>query len=150
MKNLIRILSVIFLLILLSPCVFGQTEKDSVAVLQKCVELKDLQQFLPLNSDGTVRQLYILQDRISFPVTANVQIAGMKISLVDLAQLENVSDPYFLQFWDFRVSDDKANAGFMLMKKAGNSAREVARVVAAAEKRGTDWVIIDANTVKVQ
>lgn len=150
MKNLIKTLTLVFLFNLLTYSVFGQTENDSTAVLQKCVELNDLQLFLPLNSDGTMGQLYILQDRVSFPATANVQIAGRKIALVDLAELKKIADPYFLQFWDFRIINDKANAGFMLMKKTGNNAKEVARVVAEAEMRGTDWAIVDAKVVMVQ
>jgi hypothetical protein len=139
------------LMILISFSLFAQdSNKDTEAVLQKCIELKDLQQFLPLNSDGTIRQLYILQDRISFPAGTNVQLNGKKIALVNSEELGKISDPYFLQFWDFRISQDKANTGYMLMKKTGNNAMEVARVVAEAEKKGTEWVIIDAQAVKVR
>ena len=139
------------LMILISFSLFAQdNNKDTAYVLQKCIELKDLQQFLPLNSDGIIKQLYILQDRISFPAGTNVQLASKKIALVNLEQLGKISDPYFLQFWDFRISQDKANTGYMLMKKTGNNALEVARVVAEAEKKGTEWVIIDVQAVKVR
>jgi hypothetical protein len=138
-------------MILISFSLFAQdNNKDTANILQKCIELKDLQQFLPLNSDGTIKQLYVLQDRISFPASTNVQLAGKKIALVNLEQLGKISDPYFLQFWDFRISQDKANTGYMLMKKSGNNAMEVARVVAEAEKKGTEWVIIDVQAVKVR
>jgi hypothetical protein len=139
------------LMILISFSLFAQdSNKDTEAVLQKFIELKDLQQFLPLNTDGTIRQLYILQDRISFPASTNVQLAGKKIALVNSEELGKISDPYFLQFWDFRISQDKANTGYMLMKKSGNNSMEVARVVAEAEKKGTEWVIIDVQAVKVR
>ncbi len=150
MKKIIRILSVIFLFTLISRGVIGQTVNDSSAVLRKCIELKDLQQFLPLNSDGTYRQLYILQDRISFPAGTNVQIAGKKIVLADPAQFENLVDPYYLQFWDFRISQDKANASFMLNSRSGKNTIERVRVVAEVEKKGTEWVIIDANITRVR
>jgi hypothetical protein len=128
----------------------GQTDKDTAAVLQKCIDLKDLQQFLSLNSDGTIRQLYILQERVSFPASTNVQIAGKKIALVDLAELENIADPYYLQFWDFRISQNRANTGFMLMSKSGINPIELVRVVAEAEKKGTEWAIIDVKVDKVR
>ena len=150
MKNLIRILNVFFLLALLSQGVSGQTEKDTVAVLQKCIDLKDLKQFLPLNSDGTIGQLYILQDRISFPASTNVEIAGKKIALIDLPQLEDIADPYYLQFWDFRISQDLATVGFMLNYRPDKNTKELVRVVAEAEKKGTEWMIIDVKITRVQ
>lgn len=150
MKNIIRLLSVFFLLILLSPVVFGQTEKDSVAVLQKCVELKDLQQFLPLKSDGTIRQLYILQHGVSFPANTNVMISGKKIVLVNQTQLEAIKDPYYLLFWDFRINQNMANAGFVLNNKTGENTIEQVRVIAEAEKKGTEWVILDFKIIPMR
>jgi hypothetical protein len=128
----------------------GQTDKDTTVVLQKCIDLKDLQQVLPLNSDGTTRHLYILQQRISFPANTNVQINGKKVDLVDQAQIENIADPYYLLFYDFRISQEKANTGFMLMKKTSNNAMEVARIDAEAEKKGTEWEIINVKIVNVR
>ncbi len=150
MKNPIRILSVFILFALISTSVSGQTSKDSLAVLQKCMELKDLQQYLPLNSDGTMRQIYILQGRITFPSTTNVQIAGNKAELVDFARLEKLTDPYYIQFWDFRISQDKASAGFMLNSRPGRNTVELLRVVVEAVKSGTDWVINDTKITRVQ
>jgi hypothetical protein len=150
MKTLYKLLLIIFVFCLISFKMTGQTDKDTAAVLQKCIDLKDLQQFLPLNSDGTIRQLYILQERVSFPASTNVQIAGKKIALVDLAELENIADPYYLQFWDFRISQNRANTGFMLMSKSGINPIELVRVVAEAEKKGTEWAIIDVKVDKVR
>jgi hypothetical protein len=149
MKNLISVLNVFILFSLLSQGVFGQTKQDTVAVLQKCIERKDFQQLLPLNSDGTIRQLYILQQRVSFPANTNVQIAGRKVELVDQAQIENITDPYYLLFWDFRISQNKGNVGFMLNNKTGKDAIELVRVVAEAEKNGNEWVIINVKIVNV-
>jgi hypothetical protein len=150
MKTLYKLLLIIFVFCLISFKMTGQTEKDTAAVLQKCIDLKDLQQFLPLNSDGTIRQLYILQERVSFPASTNVQIAGKKIALVDLAELEKIADPYYLQFWDFRISQNRATTGFMLMSKSGINPNELVRVVAEAEKKGTEWAIIDVKLDKVR
>jgi len=151
MKNHIRILNLFFLLTLISLSAFGQTEKDSTAVLQKCIELNDLQQYLPLNSDGAVRQLYLLQNnRVSFPAGTNVQVVGKKVKLVDNAQIEAIPDSYFFQFWDFRISQDKATVGFMFNIKDGINTTEMIRVVAAAEKKGAEWLIIDVKITKVR
>ncbi|HOW38963.1 MAG TPA: hypothetical protein PL123_00365 [Bacteroidales bacterium] len=149
MKNLIRILNVFFLLTLISTGVFGQTEKDTVAVLQKCIEMKDFQQLLPLNSDGTRKQLNILNHGVSFPAGTNILIAGSTVALVDRAQLEKVTNPYYLLFWDFRISQNRANAGFVLNNKTGKEAIEMARFIVEAEKNATDWEIIDIKMVKV-
>ncbi len=150
MKNHIRILKVLFLLVMFSQIVIGQTGNETEALLQKLVDLKELQNVLPKNDEGTIRQLYILQQRVSFPANTNVQIAGKKVELVDQAQIENIADPYYLLFWDFRISDNKANIGFMLMSKSGINQIELIRVVSEAEKKGTEWVLINVKVDKLR
>jgi hypothetical protein len=146
MKNHIRILKVLFLLVMISQTVIGQTGNETEALLQKLANMKELQNILPKNNEGTIRQLYILQQRVSFPANTNVQIDGKKVELVDQAQIENIADPYYLLFWDFRISQNKANIGFMLNNRTGINVIELVRVVAEAEKNGNEWVI---NNVKI-
>jgi hypothetical protein len=145
MKNHIRILQVLFLLIMISQTVIGQTGNDKEVLLQKLADRKDLQNVLPKNNDGTFRQLYILQQRIIFPENTNVQIAGKKLELADQAQIESIANPYYLLFWDFRISEDKANIGFMINNRPGVNTVELVRVVAVAEKQGDEWVIVDTK-----
>jgi hypothetical protein len=149
MKNNIRILKVLFLLVMISQTVIGQTGNDTEALLQKLADLKELQNILPRNNEGTIRQLYILQQRVSFPANSNLQIDGKKVELVDQSQIENIADPYYLLFWDFRISQNKANVGFMINNKTGIDTIELVRVVAEAEKKGNEWVIINVKIVKV-
>jgi hypothetical protein len=150
MKTSLRILKVLFLLIMISQRVLGQTGSDTEALLQKLADLKELKEQLPKSNDGTLKQLYILQDRVSFPANINVQIAGLKIAFVNKEQLANISDPYYLLFWDFRINQNRANTGFMLMSKSGINPIELIRVVSEAEKKGTEWVLIDVKVDKLR
>jgi len=142
-------MSILILILTLSVRGFGQTVSDEQLLLQKIADIKELKEQLPLNSDGSLKQLYILQDRVSFPANLNVRIAGKKIILTDKEQLANISDPYYLLFWDFSINQSGSTIGLMLMGRSGAKAKELVRVTAKAEKQGTDWVITESNIDKL-
>jgi hypothetical protein len=150
MKTSPKLTTIFILILTLSVRGFGQTVSDEEVLLQKFTDMKELKEQLPLNNDGTFKQLYILQDRVSFPAGINVKIAGRKIVLADKEQLANISDPYYLLFWDFRIDQNESNIGFMLMTRSGMDAKELVRVTAKAEKNGGEWVITESKVDKLR
>jgi hypothetical protein len=150
MKASPKLMTILILILTLSVRGFGQTLSDEEVLLQKFADMKELKDQLPVNNDGTLKQLYILQDRVTFPASTTVKMAGRKIILVDKEQLAGISDPYYLLFWDFRINQNESNIGFMLMHRSGGNAKELVRVSAKAEKNGSEWVITESKADKLQ
>jgi hypothetical protein len=150
MKVSPKLMTILILVLTLSVRGFGQTGSNEEILLQKFADMKELKDQMPVNSDGTLKQLYILQDRISFPANINVKMAGRKVILASKEQLANIQDPHYLLFWDFMINDDEASIGFMLMGRSGANAKELVRVTAKAEKNGSDWVITESKVDKLQ
>ena len=46
---------------------FGQNLSDQATVLQKCVDLPEIQNYLPLDADGTQAAICIIQHAATFP-----------------------------------------------------------------------------------
>jgi hypothetical protein len=145
MKASPKLMTILILILTLSVRGFGQTLSDEEVLLQKFVDMKELKDQLPVNNDGTLKQLYILQDRVTFPAGTTVKMAGRKVILVNKEQLAGISDPYYLLFWDFRINQNESNIGFMLMNRSGGNAKELVRVSAKAEKNGSEWVITESK-----
>lgn len=63
MKKQVALLMLMFLFF----SSFGQNLSDQAAVLQKCIDLPEIQNYLPLDADGTQAAICIMQHAVTFP-----------------------------------------------------------------------------------
>jgi hypothetical protein len=94
--------------LLFSTQLSAQSKSDQALILQKCIDLPELQQCYPLAEDGSISQLYVMQHGISFPVDIEVTKSGKPLAFVGKSDInEQHIECYFL-FWIFEINNDKA------------------------------------------
>ena len=49
----------IFIMLLGAACSWGQTQHDMTAILQKCIDLPELQPYIPIDKNGKPDEVYI-------------------------------------------------------------------------------------------
>lgn len=141
----------IFTLILLVAFGFitrieAQTPGDVPMILQKCIDLPDLQQFFPTNNDVRLKQLFVLQHGVSFPANTNVLKSGIKVRFVDKNQLaaENIKS-YFL-FWKFEIIQNSASVDFIYNFQDSDNLPKTFHVVMELQRTGSGWTVSKINT----
>lgn len=141
----------IFTLILLVAFGFiirieAQTPGDVTMILQKCIDLHDLQQVYPVNNDGSLKQLNVLQHGVSFPSNTNVSKSGLKVRFVDKNQLaaENIKS-YFL-FWKFEIIQNSANVDFIYNFLDSENLSKMTHVIVEMQRTGTEWTVSNSKT----
>ena len=89
----------IFAILLVTVCSRAQNADDMIVILQKCIDLPELQQYFTDDSAGSPKQVCILQHGVSFPIDIEVSKFGKTILFMDKTQLsDNGVTSYFL-FW---------------------------------------------------
>ena len=99
-----KLITSIILLFLASTCSFGQNREDQAQILQKCIELQELQMYYPLDADGNQKPLIInYWHPVLFPADLTVTHAGSNVEfrLMSLEKSKN-AEAYFL-FKKFEV-----------------------------------------------
>lgn len=74
----------------------AQISNDQAKVIQKCIDLPELQQYYPHETDGTMKQIYIVQYPVSFSSDLALTKAGKKILFIKSPdQFETPVESYF-------------------------------------------------------
>jgi hypothetical protein len=102
----------IFALMLGVVCSFAQSKTDQAAVLQKIIDLTDLQQYYPKSPDGIDEKVYIVQQPVAFPAGIQLSKFGQPVQFIDNAGiLDNLSVAYFV-FQTFTITGNTADVTF--------------------------------------
>jgi hypothetical protein len=83
MKKQFAMLTLMFLIV----NSFGQNLSDQAAVLQKCIDLKDIQNYLPLDADGTPAAMRIMQHAVTFPRDLEISKSGKQVKFLSKDQI---------------------------------------------------------------
>lgn len=122
-----------------------QTIDDQAAVLQKCIDLPELQPFLPKNQDGSYKTVNVMQHSISFPGNINVAHQGKPLLFISKGLATGgTTEAYFL-FNQFQVDEHKAWVEFVLYYEQTMSAPKMQVVTLQLEKTGTNWSITQSK-----
>lgn len=104
--------SLFFLIIVcLSFSLRGQSSGDMANVLQKCLDLPELEIYYSQNTDGSFDQLNIMQHGVSFPVDIQVLKFGKPILLKSKQEIINGKTTYFL-FYEFTLTPVTARVAY--------------------------------------
>lgn len=85
---------------------------DQSMVLQKCIDLPELQQYYPMDADGNFKPIYIMQHSINFPDNLNLDGFSKKIVFMTKDQIYKNNVDAFFQFEKFDILQNSANITF--------------------------------------
>jgi hypothetical protein len=117
-----------------------QAASDTAAVLQKCLDMPELQQYFPKNLDGTYKQVYVMQYPIAF--SANNAVSKFQQSVLFEqrgAIYADKADGYFM-FTSFAISGNTATVTFDYNYNYTKAPAAI-EVSLSLQKTGTEWTI---------
>jgi hypothetical protein len=89
--------------------IMAQSNEDIARILQKCIDLPELQQNI-----NSFENVYVLQHGVSFPSTINVTKSGKRVQFITKSQLATENIQCYILFWEFKVEANSAKIDFVL------------------------------------
>lgn len=135
MKNF----TLIILLVLVSTCIFAQNRQDQAQILQKCIELPQLQQYYPLDADGSQKPLIInYWHPVLFPTDLTIMNGGKNVEFRLMSMESSKNEEAYFLFYKFEVSESSSSAKFDFSYNNVNH-RKVLEVMLDLSKTGDAW-----------
>ena len=128
--------------ILLGPvCSRAQNTADMTVILQKCIDLPELQKYYPVDNAGIPEQLCILQHGVSFPINIKVSKFGKPILFMDKKQLHDNEDTSYLLFWTFKTDQNFAQVDFTYHFISADNLPQRQKVNLELQKTNETWTV---------
>jgi hypothetical protein len=123
----------------------GAADDNQALLLQKCLELTELQPYYPKNTDGTYQPLRVLQHGISFPTDLKVSVGNKPVVFVEKAQIAaDQVEAYFL-FYAFTIGEKSAKVDFVFNYDQTSSLKKMQVVSLELQKAGSSWTIVQTK-----
>jgi hypothetical protein len=139
--------SIFFMVLGLTMQLVAQSQSDLAQVLQKCIDLPELQQYYPLNSDGSIKPLYIMQYPISFSSDQVIEKAGGMVKFMTKSDIaENKVESYFM-FRSLNINQNAADVNYNYFYSYNYTSKQfkMLSVILELQKTGPQWKIINVT-----
>ena len=146
MKNLYKPLLIMFVFCLISFKMSAQTDKDTAAVLLKCIDLPELQKFYPEESDGSLKPICIMQYPVAFSLQQDLNFKGKKALFLTRPMIYEKKIKSFFLFHNLEIIDNKANVTFEF-DYYSNSNLNVIKLNAVLLKTGDIWNVTETKNI---
>jgi hypothetical protein len=128
--------------------IVAQPDNDMSVLLQKTVDLSELQQYYPKNPDNSVKPLVIMQHGVSFPT--NISVLHHSNPLVFKSKADIVGEPAYFLFWTFQIEPNNARVEFTYSYNVGTNAPQAQKASLTLLKSGGFWDIVNIQIETVQ
>jgi len=118
--------------------------QDDAQILQKCIDLPQLQAYYPLDAHGNLKQLNVMQHGVSFPENTNVSANGKSIAFLSKKQVSQTEAIAYFLFHEFKISGNSATVAFVYQYNQ----TELVVVGLALNKNGDTWSVTNSNIEK--
>jgi hypothetical protein len=88
--------------------------QDTLSLLQQCLDLPIIQKYYTRHTDGTAKQVYIMQYPVRFPDGIEVSKFGQPVMFRSRAGIRSDKAEVFLIFKSFSINGDDASVSFTL------------------------------------
>ena len=134
-------------LLLGALCSWGQSATDQAAVLQKIIDLPELQQYYPKNDDGSLKQIYITQYLTAFSEDVSVSKSGEKVMFLPPDQIRDKKAEAYFTFRNFGMDQNKTNTTFNFFYNYNYDSGQFKMLTINLEmhKSGDGWAVSTLN-----
>ncbi|MFW5877697.1 MAG: hypothetical protein ACOCUP_01155 [bacterium] len=101
-----------FMFLFIFAWMFGQTGTDKQEILQLCIEVPELQEYLVDDSGNTLAQLHVKANGYINPEDINIIKFGKPLRFVNKQDFSLLQDNSRIDFFVFDVDDQKARVDF--------------------------------------
>jgi hypothetical protein len=145
MKN--KLLSLIVGLIVNAAfSVSAHTQTDFSKIIQKCVDLPELQAYYSAANGFPPQQLYILYHGLEFPSDMTVTKFGKPVLLISKQGLQEYSPDVWMIFRELNLVGNKCNVDFRMYYKYTTEQETLIVVNLELEKNGSVWTVKKIKT----
>lgn len=129
-------------LILFSLTSAAQGNADITAILQRCINIPDVQEHM----SGT-NEIYVLQHGVSFPSNTKITAgSGKSVMFINKDQLNDTNVTSYLLFWEFKVESSSASIDFTLNYTDASGKRNDRHYVVTMARSGESWNVSNIKT----
>ena len=136
----------IFLLMLISLSLWGQSQTDQEAVLKLCIDLREIQNLFPNDAYGQPQAVRVMQHAVSFDADLSLSKFGKDVEFLSKDQIINLRSEAFLRFDKFEVDYTSAEVAFDFdynRNDLSNPKRLYVRLFLS--NRGSEWTIEESK-----
>jgi len=141
MKKSIKLITVVLFLVFIQEIGMAQTSNDQSQVLQKCLDLTEIQQYYPQNVDNSYKQLLILNFPVSLPVNLNVSKFGQSVLFKTRAEIVADNPDAFIAFSTFSVIGNTASVVFEISCNRLTGTPKSINGSIILEKTADNWIV---------
>jgi len=135
-----------FLLLLMVLSVRGQLTTEREAILQKCIDLPEIQNLLPADATGQPEAIHIMQHAVSFDVTMKVTKFGKNLDFLTKDQVYNQNCKAYFRFDRFEIDNDFALISFDFEYNRNTLTDPgLVKITLHMQKNGTEWIITESK-----
>lgn len=136
----------LFLLLLMVLSVKGQLTTDREAILQKCIDLPEIQNLLPADASGQPEAIYIMQHAVSFDENMKVTKFGKNLEFLTKDQVYNQNCKAYFRFDKFEIDNDIALISFDFEYNRNTLTDPgLVKITLNMQKNGTEWSITESK-----
>ena len=136
---------IVLLVIGITMQLFAQSQNDQEQILKKCIDLPDLQHYYPLETNGGLKQLNIIQYPVSFPSEILLSKAGNNVNFLTMSEFsENKVKAYFM-FRSLQIKGKAAVATLNYFYNCIGESFKMLSIYVEFEKSGLSWNVINYN-----
>jgi len=126
-------------------CAFGQSQQDKAQILQLCIDLPGLQQYYPFDTDGTHKQIVVMQHGVSFDTDIEVSKFGKSVQFLDKNEIGVMNITSYFLFWTYKIEQDVAHIDFLYHYLDTENQLVTLRVVVEMQKSYDLWIVQNTN-----
>jgi len=136
----------IFLLLLMALSVIGQQTTDQEALLQKCIDLPEIQNLLPADATGQPEAIHIMQHAVSFDENMKVSKFGKNLDFLTKDQVYNQNCKAYFRFDRFEIDNNSALISFDFeYNRNALTDPGLVKITLNLQKNGTEWIITESK-----
>lgn len=147
MKILFKVIVMALFLVYIQEIVVAQPLDDKSLVLQKCIDLAELQQYYPVDDAGSPSQIFVMEYPVAFSPDLNVSKSGKQVLFMSREDvIANKVKAYFI-FRSLDISGNlaKANINYFYDFDYTTQQPKIVMVNVEMNKVGSAWDVTTIN-----
>lgn len=142
--------TVLFLLAMFLPQQSMAQKSNQSQIVEKIINLPDLQQFYPVVPGDNAKQVTIVQFPVAVP--SDIAAPGKTIVLTDRENLQRSPSNGYFMFRSIEVNQNTAKVvgHYFYNYNSANKKSEIIAITADLQKTGSQWNIVNSNVKGVE
>lgn len=124
---------------------FGLSKNELTEVIQKCIDLPELQKYYPSDSDGSLKQLNILKYPLLIPSELALTKGGKPVNFIPQSTIAGVNVQAYSRYRAIENTGNTLKVNFNYFYKDGSQSEKTLFILIEFQKSGSNWNIINSS-----